>query len=98
MICGLSFLIAVERLQSTCRLDLDRVRSRYQYQEPRHALLDGVAKYSRRLTATSETNMTPVYRSNSGFNPARIGSTLSCETTVISITRLSVSLNIGWAV
>ena len=28
-------------------------------------------KYSRRLTATSETNITPEYRSNSGRNPAK---------------------------
>ena len=57
-----------------------------------------VEKYSGRLTATSETNMTPVYLSKSGFNPAKIGSTFSGETTVISITMLSISLNIGWAV
>src|SRR5437879_13328513 len=63
-----------------------------------HPSLDGAEKCSRRLTATSETNMTPEYRSKIGFKPARIGSTFSCGTTVISITRLSISLNIGWAV
>src|SRR2546422_471183 len=62
-----------------------------------HPSLDGAEKCSRRLTATSETNMTPEYRSKIGFKPARIGSTFSCGTTVIRITRLSISFNIGWA-
>src|SRR5437016_2770447 len=88
---------AVGVRQERDRGDLKKERM-HTLAEACHPSLDGAEKCSRRLTATSETNMTPEYRSKIGFKPARIGSTFSCGTTVISITRLSISLNIGWAV